>query len=1018
AMFRSFLAGAMLVVASVATAQSVSPSLLNSLSWREVGPYRGGRVDSVDGVAGKVNVGYFGGVGGGLFKTTDAGVTWQPLFQHEPVASIGAIGVAPSNSDVVYVGTGEASIRSNATYGNGMYRSGDGGKTWLHVGLDDTRHIGRLLVDPQDANHVVVAALGHIWGPNKERGIFLTKDGGKDWKHTLYVDEHTGAVDLARDPAKPSSLYAATWNAERTPWWQYPPVDGPGSAIYHSSDSGETWQKLSSNGLPADMGRIGVAVSDTAAGPRLYAIVSAGNSLGGANQAGQGSGVYRSDDAGNSWHLINADPRLSGRGWYFGRIYADAKNPDLIFIPNTSLYRSRDGGAHFDSIKGSPSGDDMRALWMDPDNPDHLILVSDQGASVSLDDGAHWSSWFNQPTAQIYHIGVDDRTPYWIYGTQQDSGAMMIASRGLSGTITNDDWKPVGGGESGYLFPRKEDPSIIYGAGSGGDITSYNVRTNVTTNISPNPISSFGAVPTATSYYYPWNTAFALSPFHADTLYMGAQKVLKTTDAGQTWHAISPLLTYKNVDAKCTGEPTRKTAAACGYSVVYALAPSRVKDGVLWAGTDDSRVWLTQDGGAHWNNVTPPGLGPWSRVDTIDADAQDVASAYVAVDRHQVDDFKPYIYITHDAGKHWRSAAQGIPQGDYVRVVRADTARKGLLYAGTEQGVFVSFDDGHGWQSLQGNLPTTSMRDLVVHDSDLIVATSGRGVWILDDIEPLREASVATAQSPVHLYSPNPALRLRLGTYQGEARPPEVPHSANPPVGAIIDYWLGEGASARVTLTVYDTAGNLVRRYSSVDKPVLMPPANFPDYYTSPPNVLAATSGAHRFVWDLRYTAPAGAPDWGEPGVLGRTPRAPMGPLVTPGQYRVVLTVNGKSYSVPLTVQADPSSGSTPSGLAANVEFSLGLSSDIDSNVEILQQVQTAVAAANKSGDGAKARKIEDQAVKVGLRRINLQLSTLLDQIMEVDTAPSPTVMDAAQQLRGTSRKDRDALASILKAGH
>lgn len=1016
-MFRSILAGALLLVAGVVAAQSVPPPLLNSLSWREVGPYRGGRVDSVDGVVGKPNVAYFGGVGGGLFKTTDAGVTWQPLFQHEPVASIGAIGVAPSNSQIIYVGTGEASIRSNATYGNGMYRSDDGGKTWQHIGLDDTRHIGRLLVDPKDSNRVVVAALGHIWGSNKERGIFLTTDGGKTWKHTLFVDEHTGAVDLARDPANPSNLYATTWNAERTPWWQYPPVDGPGSAIYHSADNGETWQKLSVNGLPADMGRLGVAVTDTASGPRLYAIVSAGNSLGGANQAGEGSGVYRSDDVGKSWHLVNADPRLSGRGWYFGRIYADAKDPDLVYIPNTSVYRSRDGGAHFEAIKGSPSGDDMRALWLDPDDAGHLILVSDQGASISLDDGAHWSSWFNQPTAQIYHFSVDNQVPYNMYGTQQDSGALMIPSRGLTGIITNHDWKPVGGGESGYLFPRKDDPSIIYGAGSGGAITSYNTRTNVTTNISPNPISSFGAVPTASSSYYPWNTAFAPSPFDADTLYMGGQKVMKTTDAGQRWQAISPVLTAKRADANCKGEPTRKTAAACGYSVIYALAPSHVKDGVLWAGTDDSRVWLTQDGGAHWDNVTPPGLGPWSRVDTIDADPHDAASAYVAVDRHQIDDFKPYIYITHDAGKTWRMAVAGIPDGNYVRVVRADPERKGLLYAGTEQGIFVSFDDGHAWQSLQRNLPTTSVRDLRVHDGDLIVGTSGRGFWILDDIEPLREASAEIAQSPVHLYAPKPALRLRLGTYEGEARPPEVPHAANPPTGAIIDYWLGEGVSTPVTLTIYDASGNQVRHYSSADKPAEMPAPNFPDYFISPPTMLAATGGAHRFVWDLRYTPPAGAPHWGEPGVLGRTPRAPMGPLVLPGQYRAVLAVNGKNYSAPLTVKADPNSDGTPTALAANVQLSLELKSDIDSNAKLLQDAQAAVVAANKSGDSAKARQIEDQVKKVGLRVVNMQLSMLLTQIMGIDTAPSPTVMDAANQLRASSSKDREAVTSVLTAG-
>ncbi len=1015
-MFRSLLAGVLLLAACLVAAQPIPPSLLDSMSWREVGPYRGGRVDSVDGVAGKPNIAYIGAVGGGIFKTTDAGVTWQPLFQHEQVASIGAIGVAPSDPQIVYVGTGETSIRSNATYGNGVYRSDDGGQTWRHLGLGDTRHIGRLLVDPQDPNRVVVAALGHVWGPNKERGIYLTTDGGKSWKQTLFVDEHTGAVDLARDPAQPASLYATTWNAERTPWYQYSPVDGPGSAIYHSADNGATWQKMSLAGLPANMGRVGVAVTDTVAGPRLYAIVSAGSSLGGANQSGRGSGVYRSDDAGRSWRLINPDPRLSGRGWYFGRIYADAKNPDLVYIPNTSLYRSRDGGAHFEAIKGSPNGDDMRALWLDPDNAEHLILVADQGASISLDDGAHWSSWFNQPSAQIYHFSVDDEVPYKLYGTQQDSGALVIASRGHTGIITNDDWKPVGGGESGYLFPRKGDPSVIYGAGSGGTITSYDTRTHVTTNISPSPLRGFGALPTADSSYYPWNTAFALSPFHADTLYMGGQKVMRTTDGGRRWQAISPILTYKDTKAKCKGAPTRKTGAACGYSVIYALAPSRVKDGVLWAGTDDSRLWVTQDGGAHWDNVTPPGLGPWSRVDTIEADPHDAASAYVAVDRHQIDDAKPYIYITHDAGKTWRLATQGIPDGSYVRVVRADPERKGLLYAGTELGIFVSFDDGHAWQSLQRNLPTTAVHDLAVHDGDLIAGTSGRGFWILDDITPLRTASAAIAQSQVHLYAPKPALRLRLGTYEGEARPPEVPHAANPPTGAVIDYWLAGNSNAPVTLTFYDSAGKLVRQFSSADKPVAMPTPNWPDYFMSPPTTLVATAGAHRFVWDLRYTPPAGAPRWGEPAVLGRTPRAPMGPLVLPGEYRVVLTADGKQYTQALTVLADPHAGGADAALAANVQLSLDLGAAIDRNSKLLADAKAAADAANASGDRAKAQHIEDQVGKSGLGRSTMQLTMLMNQVMETDVAPSPTVQEAANGLEASSDQARAAIGKVLSA--
>ncbi len=531
-------------------------------------------MDAVAGVAGKLNLGYFGAVGGGVFKTTDAGVTWQPLFQHKPVASIGAIGVAASNPQIIYVGTGESTIRSDATYGNGIYRSADGGKTWHHVGLDDSRHIGRLLVDPKNSNRVLVAALGHIWGSNEERGVFLTTDGGVHWKKTLYINAHTGAVDLARDPANPATVYATTWNAERTPWFQYPPQEGPGSAIWHSSDGGETWHRLAMRGLPAEMGRIGIAVADAHSGPRLYAIVSAGQSAGGANSAGKDSGVYRSDDGGASWKRVNDESRISGRGWYFGRIYADPQNPEVVYVPNTSLYRSTDGGVHFTAIKGSPNGDDMHALWLDPSDPSHMILGTDQSTSLSLDNGAHWSSWFNQPTAQIYHISVDNRVPYWIYASQQDSGALMIPSRGRSGIITNHDWQPVGGGgESGYIFPRKDDPSIIYGSGAGGEISSYNTHTQINTRISPRPSAPFGANPSAAGYYAPWNTAMALSPFDPNSFYAGVNAVVyKTSDAGNHWQAISPALTYQHKSAHCTGAPTRETAAACGYAVVYALA--------------------------------------------------------------------------------------------------------------------------------------------------------------------------------------------------------------------------------------------------------------------------------------------------------------------------------------------------------------------------------------------------------------------------------------------------------------
>jgi photosystem II stability/assembly factor-like uncharacterized protein len=1014
-MLRLLCIGFLLLSAGIA--QALPAQLLAGLSWRLVGPYRGGRVDAVAGVAGKPNLGYFGAVDGGVFKTTDAGITWQPLFQHEPVASIGAIAVAASNPEIIYVGTGESTIRSDASYGDGVWRSANGGKSWQHVGLDDSRHIGRLLIAPGNPNHVLAAVLGHAWSPNRQRGIFLTTDGGKHWTQTLYVNAHTGAVDLARDPARPASIYATTWNAERTPWFQYAPVNGPGSAIYHSNDGGKTWRKLAMRGLPTAMGRIGIAVADTHSGPRLYAIVSAGPVHDGPNSAGKASGVYRSDNGGKTWRRINDTARISGRGWYFGRIYADPRNPDLVYIPNTSLYRSTNGGAHFTAIKGSPNGDDMHALWIDPDHAGHMILGADQGASISLDDGTHWSSWFNQPTAQIYHLSVDNRVPYNIYATQQDSGALMIPSRAHGGIITNHDWQPIGGGESGYIFPRKGDPSIIYSATYGGVISSYNTHTQISNRISPVPIVPFRAVPSTTKYYFPWNTAMALSPFNPNTFYVGAQVVLKTSDSGKHWQPISPILTYQRKGAHCTGEPTRKTAAACGYSVVYALALSPIKKGIIWAGTDDSRLWLTRDDGTHWKNVTPPHLGRWSRVDTIAADPYDPAGAYVAVDRHQVNDFAPYIYITHDAGKHWREATHGIPQGDYVHVVRADPKRKGLLYAGTEQGIFVSFDDGHDWQSLQRNLPTTSVRDLVVHAGDLIVATHGRGIWILDDIEPLREASMKVASSPAYLYPPRPAVRFRLSTYHAEARPPEVPHAANPPTGAIIDYWLGKNIDTPVMLTIYDAEDHQVRRYSSTEKPVRMPPANFPDYFKSPPNILPAKAGANRFIWNLRYTPPAGSPYWASPAVLHRTPRGPLAPLVLPGHYRVVLTVNGKNYSAPLTVRANPNADTTPATLRANVHFGLKLIAVIDRNARLLHRARTALAAATRSGDPARARHIGNLLKQFDLQSIDSRLLELLGRVSATNSAPNPTLVKVADTLRRRSNRARDELAVLLIPG-
>ena len=999
-----------LLLLCTAAAQAQPTPYFDQLSWRFIGPFRGGRVDAVAGVPGRPGLGYFGAVDGGVFKTTDAGTTWQPLFQHGPVASVGAIAVAVSNPEVVYIGTGESTIRSNASYGAGVWRSDDGGQHWQSAGLDDSRHITRLLVDPANPDRVLVAALGHVWGPNRQRGVFLSTDGGKHWKQTLFVDADTGAADLARDAAHPRNVYATTWKARRTPWFQYAPQQGAGNAIWHSADGGQSWEKLAMHGLPKDPGRIGIAVTDTATGPRLYAILGDRAVGGGPNRAGKSNGVYRSDDGGAHWRRINDAARLSGRGWYFGRIYTDPSNPDLVYIPNTSLYRSTDAGAHFTAIKGSPDGDDMHTLWIDPEHPRHLIVGADQGASISFDEGNHWSSWFNQPTAQIYHISSDHQTPYQLYATQQDSGALMIPSRARGGIITNHDWQPVGGGESGWIFPRNGDPSTLYGSTYGGVILRYHTRTQIAERVSPVPIVPFGAAPADTRYYFPWNTALALSPFDPDTLYVGAQAVLKSEDGGDHWREISPTLTYRKKGADCQAPPTLETASACGYSVIFALAPSPLKKGILWAGTDDGRLWRTRDGGAHWAELTPPQWDQGSRVDSIAADPRDPESAYVAVDRHQVDDFAPHLYITHDAGRHWRQAVRGIPRGHYIRVVRVDPKRRGLLYAGTEQGVFLSFNDGRDWQSLQGNLPTASVRDLVLQGGDLIAATHGRGIWILDDIEPLRESAVELADTVAFLYPPRPAVRFRPSTYHAESRPPEVPHAANPPSGAIIDYHLGKNLRKPVVLTIYDARKQLVRRYSSEDTATEMPPANFPDFWKSPPTMLPIGPGDHRFVWDLRYTPPAGDPYWAHPAILQHTQRGPLAPLVLPGQYHLVLSVDDQEYTTELVVRPDPAAETTAAALQANVHFSRQLITLINRNASLLQQAQSA-----RKGAGEQPAAL--QAVRALLKSLNGQLRQLLGYVSATDSPPNPTLAAFAAKLRKRSEQAQNQLAA-LRAVH
>ncbi|HET7750464.1 MAG TPA: hypothetical protein VFK81_13845, partial [Terriglobales bacterium] len=789
----------------MARAQGVDPSLYAGLRWRCIGPFRGGRALAAAGVPGEPETFYFGAVGGGVWKTTDMGRVWKPIFDAAPIASIGALAVAPSNPSVIYVGTGEADMRSDISFGDGVYKSTDAGKTWRNVGLRETRHIGRIVVDSHNPDIVLVAALGRAYGPNPERGVFRSTDGGQTWQKVLYKDENTGAVDLAFDPDNSQTVFASLWRTRRPPWSTYAPLGGPGSGLYKSTDGGSTWTEISGHGLPSgELGRIGVAVAAGTHGPRVYAVVD----------AKQNGGLYRSDDGGANWMLMSTDRRIHQRGWYFGTVTADPLDPNRVYIPNVSLYRSTDGGKTFTSIKGAPGGDDYHLLWVDPGDWRRMIVASDQGTTISLDYGQTWSSWFNQPTAQFYHVATDNQFPYKVYGAQQDSGTAGTLSRSDYGQITFRDWRPVGGDEGGYIVPDPSDPNFVYAGGTLGELHRFSWNTGESQDISPWPSVSFGTEISGRKYRFTWTSPIVFSPQDPQTLYMGAQMLLQTRDRGMSWQAISPDLT--GADAGVTGAQgplAVSNAMQRGYGVIYTIAPSPTNPGLIWVGTDTGLIQLTRNGAKTWENVTPKGLAPWSKISLIDASRFDAGTAYAAVDRHRVDDFRPYIYRTHDYGKTWTQISNGIADTAYVHAMREDPDRKDLLFAGTETGVYVSLDDGGHWQPLQLNLPVAPIHDLVVHGDDLVVATHGRSFWILDDIAPLRQLSPDVASADAHLFRPAVALRVRGNQNRDTPLPPETPAGQNPPEGAIFDYYLKAAAAAPVVLEIADAQGNAVRRF-------------------------------------------------------------------------------------------------------------------------------------------------------------------------------------------------------------
>lgn len=887
-------------------AQSVPQELFGGLKWRLIGPFRGGRVVAVAGVAGDPTTFYFGGVDGGIWKTTDAGVVWTPIFDGQPVASIGALAVAPSDPKTIYAGTGESDIRSSLSFGNGVYKSTDAGRAWVHLGLDDTRHISRIVVDPQNADVVYVAALGHTYGPNEQRGVYKSTDGGMHWTKVLEQGPETGVSDLTICSRNPRLLFAGTWHTWRPPWSAYAPTDGAGGGLYRSQDAGQTWTRLRGKGLPeGDWGRIGIDVAPD--GKRVYALVQA-----------KKSGLYRSDDGGNTWTLASDDPRLTSRAWYFNSITIDPSNPDVLYVPNVALYRSEDGGKTISIVRGAPGGDDYHQVWVDPKNSSSMVLGTDQGTTISSDRGRTWSTWYNQPTAQLYHVITDNEFPYAVYGTQQDSGSVAIPSRTDYGQITPRDWFPVGPSESGYIALDPGDPNIIYLTTAYGGVARFNRRTTLSQDVSPWPASTLDSEIDQRRYRAPWSPVLVFSAADPKTLFLGTQYVMKTIDGGLHWEAISPDLTGSNptAGAKSEGAATVANAKQRGFGVLSTLSPSPLDRNLVWAGSDTGLIHQTRDGGRSWKDVTPRGLSDWSEISLIEASHFDPAVAYAAVDRSQLDDQTPYIYRTRDYGATWQLITNGIPAPAFLRAVREDSQSPGLLFAGTELGVYVSFDDGEHWQSLQLNLPCSSVRDLAIHADDLAIATHGRSFWILDNITPLRQVAKARMANAAWLYRPATAIRVDNDDFVGTPLPPEEATAENPPSGVMIDYFL-KSPAREVSLEILDAQQKVVRKFTSerqnATKHAPLPVA---EQWFPKPQTLDETPGMHRFVWDVKWGSSDGpvADEEAEFSV-------PSGPKAIPGAYQIRLTVDGQVQSQPLQIKMDPRSPATTQILSQQLEL-------------------------------------------------------------------------------------------------
>jgi photosystem II stability/assembly factor-like uncharacterized protein len=967
----------------------IDSSYFAHLQWRCIGPHRGGRTVGAVGVPQQPNVFYIGVNNGGVWKTTDYGRTWIPIFDDQPTGSIGDIVVSPSNPNVVYVGSGEGIQRPDLSVGDGIYKSTDAGKTWTHLGLNDAQQIGGLAIDPTNENRVFVAALGHPYGPNAERGVYRTVDGGKTWEKVLYKDENTGAAQVTIDPNNPNVVYAALWAGRQGPW-ENGAWNGPESGLFKSTDGGSTWNKLT-DGLPTTqqgLGRIGFAIAPTNSN-RMYATV----------ESPRFGGVYRSDNAGESWRLLTNDNRYYGRASDFAELKVDPTNADVVYSANVVTWKSVDGGLTWTAFRGAPGGDDYHRIWINPSNRDIILIASDQGAIITVNGGQTFSSWYNQPTAQFYHVSTDNAFPYNVYGGQQESGSVGIASRSNDGEITFHEWHPVAVEEYGYVAADPLDPNIIY----GGKISKYDKRTGQVQNISPESVRSG-------KYRFLRTAPVLFSPIDPKTLYFAGNVLFKTRNGGMNWQIISPDLTRDSWDVpQSVGIYTTndlKTMPRRG--VIYTVAPSFKDINTIWVGTDDGMIHITRDGGKTWKNVTPPEITSWSKVSIMEASHSDVNTAYAAVNRIRCDDMRPHIYKTTDGGKSWQEITNGLPN-DPINAIREDPKKKGLLFAGSERAVYVSFDDGEHWQSLRLNMPASSIRDLVIKDDDLVVGTHGRSFWILDNMSALRQLSppdrrtgIQTTAQPTTLFKPQAATRVRWDMWTDTPLPQEEPAGQNPPDGAIIDYYLSDNAKD-VSLTILDAKGNSVRHFTNHDTMYKIPPLNIPLYWIRPQQVLSPEKGSHRFLWDMHYTPLNIPPSYPIGAIYKNTAPAETSPWVMPGTYTVQFNVDGKIFSQQLIVKMDPRVKTSVADLQKQHDLSLVCYQSGKKCVDALQEIRNRKLSLT-SLDSAKIRQLTElenmpqgsQAPSFG--RLNSNFAAIQNILQETDMPPTTQTIAAVHE--------------------